>query len=483
MKLRFFLPILAGLFLLPACYHSSISPNASEDADYRERYNEILENPFIKVADEPTSTFSIDADGGAYTNIKNLIESGQLPPENAVRTEELINFFPLNYDLPSGNEPMALNGEVSSCPWQQGHKLIRIGLQAKSLPRAQLPATNWVLLIDVSGSMSDQSKLPLLKEVLTDFVDELRDQDRLSIVTYSGRVRRVLASTSGSDPDKMKKAINKLRAAGSTAGGKAIEMAYEEAVDHFIENGNNQVVLMTDGDFNVGITDQDELIKLVEEKRKSGVFFTTIGVGRGNLNEGMMEQLANHGNGRFEYIGNKDDGTKILIRDFAKFYPVAKDVKIQVSFRSEAVDEYRLIGYENRVLNNQDFDNDSTDAGEIGMGQNITALYEIIPAAGGNSSSQPTADLDFRYKNPNENTSLSMNLTILDANKSFDEASESHRFVTAVAGWGLYLFDSSFKGEVSPDMVRAIALDARQFDPYQYRDEFIELVTLAEELE
>ncbi len=445
-----------------------------------ENYNEIIENPFILTAEEPTSTFSIDADGGSYSNTRRFLSKNQLPPVDAIRTEELVNYFNYDYADAAGDIPIALNGEVSGCPWNAAHRLVRIGIKGKSIPQEALPPSNIVLLIDVSGSMSSEDKLPLLKESFKMFVDELSAEDRIAIVTYAGQSGLLLPSTPGSEKAAIKSAIDKLGAGGSTAGAQGIITAYEVAEANFIEGGNNRVILGTDGDFNVGPSSQEENVKLIEEKRESGVFLTVLGVGEGNYNEALLEQVANHGNGTYEYMDNLEQARKVFIHEFGKFYTVAKDVKVQVDFNPSVVEAYRLIGYENRVLNNEDFEDDKKDAGEIGAGQTITALYEIKPAgSGGGSLSVPSFSIDFRYKFPDEEESRLLNMEVMDEGRGFLQASENMRFAASVASFGLELRDSEYKGETSYDKILDWARGAVSYDPFGYRQEFLQLVERA----
>ena len=344
-----------------------------------ENYNEIFENPFVYSWQQPISTFSIDVDGGSYANCRRYINSGYLPPVDAIRTEEFINYFQYNYGEPDDGLPFFYNAEVAACPWTDGHRILRIGFKGHTISNTDRKGTNFVFLIDVSGSMGDETKLELLKNCFIYFVQQKIDaRDKVAIVTYAGSTQVVLEPTSGKDKDKIISKLQKLSTGGSTNGEGGIRKAYELAQNNFIQDGNNRIILATDGDFNVGISSQEELIKLIDEKRNTGIFLTVIGVGSGNIQEGTMEQLADHGNGNYEYIDNFDQGRKVFINEFNAFYPVAKDVKIQVEFDSTVVKQYRLIGYENRTLSNEDFANDSTDAGDLGSDQDVTAMYEII---------------------------------------------------------------------------------------------------------
>ena len=444
-----------------------------------DKYNVIAENPFVKTAKQPTSTFSIDADGASYTNVRRFIEENRLiPPAGAVRIEEMINFFDMNYRYESSEHPIALNGEVAACPWKSGNQLVRIGIKGKPMSKAELPSSNFVFLIDVSGSMNSVDKLGILKRGFNLMVDEMRGKDRIAIVTYAGDAGLVLASTPCSNKRKIKQAINSLGSGGSTAGAEGILTAYEIATKYFVEGGNNRIIVGTDGDFNVGPSSQMEIVELIEKKRDKGIFLTVLGVGRGNLNDAMMEQLANNGNGSYEYIDKVEQLEKIFIHDFSKFYTVAKDVKVQIKFDSKSVESYRLIGYANRVMNNEDFTDDKKDAGEIGSNQSITALYEIVPKKGITNKS-PMFNIDFRYKKPNEASSRPMNLTVYNSNKDFLEASENMVFAGSVAAFSMLLTDSEYKGTTTYPAVSKW-LNAKSFyDPFGNKKEFKELVLKA----
>ena len=450
-----------------------------DQAGAGDRYNDFEENPFVNVADQPVSTFSIDADGASYANVRRFIREGQLPPKGAVRTEELINYFDLTYPEDNGSHPISLNGEVSGCPWAEGNKLIRIGLQGRSIPKEDLPPSNIVFLIDVSGSMSAVDKLQLLQRGFSLLTDEFTSRDRIAIVTYAGYSQVALESTAGDEKNKIKSAISSLGAGGGTAGAQGIKTAYEIAEQNFIAGGNNRVILGSDGDFNVGISSQDELVSLIESKRDKGIFLTVLGVGRGNLNDGTMEQIANNGNGTYEYIDNLEQAKKVFIHEFHKFYPAAKDVKVQVKFNPINVESYRLIGYENRVLQNEDFEDDKKDAGEISMGQNITALYEIKPKSNPAFRQSPTFTIDFRYKMPDEDTSIPLSLKIFDQGNGFKQASENMKFTTSVAGFGMLLRDSKYKGITTYDHILEWIPDNTLEDLHGFKQEFRSLVTTA----
>ena len=439
----------------------------------------IVENSFIKTADSATSTFSIDADGGSYALARKLINSNPANLDSykeAIRTEEFINYFTYDYPDATNAESIAVNGEVSECPWNTQHKLIRIGVKGKSVDRANYPYANFVLLIDVSGSMGSPDKLQLLKDGFVSFVNQMRPQDRIAIVTYAGQESVALQSTPGTQKTKIIDAINHLGSGGSTNGSAGIRKAYEIAQSNFIQGGNNRVILGTDGDFNVGITSTDELINLIEEKKNSGVFLTTLGVGLGNYNESMMEKLADKGNGTYEYLDSKEELEKVFVTEYNKFITEAKDVKIQVTFNKDIVEEYRLIGYENRVLQTNDFTDDSKDAGEIGAGQTITAIYEIKPKANGDYLTKSSFTIHFRYKKPDEDVSRLIDLDVYDAGHNFNAASENMRFAASLASLGLYLRNSAYKGDATIQKIRAWSATAASFDPFGYRSRHIQLL-------
>ena len=444
-----------------------------------DRYAETTENAFMNVEKDPISTFSIDADGAAYANMRRFLQDDKrIPPADAIRTEEMLNYFDMGYGFDGGDEAIALNGEVSDCPWEKSHKLVRIGIQGKPLDKDNIPPSNYVFLIDVSGSMSTEDKLELLKGGFIDFVDQMSEEDRIAIVTYAGSAGVILQSTSGQDKAKIKRAIKSLGSGGSTAGAQGIITAYEIAEANFIRGGNNRIILGTDGDFNVGPSDTESLIEMIEEKRESGMFLTVLGVGRGNLNDAMLEQLANKGNGTYEYIDCINQLRKVFIQDASKFFAVAKDVKVQIKFAPESVESYRLIGYENRVLATEDFTDDTRDAGEIGAGQGITALYEIVPVKR-EFKRDPVLSVDFRYKAPDSKTSKPLSLVIMDEGNSFARSSEQMRVAASVAAFSLILRDSEYKGEMNLEDVLRWSKGAISFDPYGFKTEFRSLVKTA----
>jgi Ca-activated chloride channel family protein len=437
----------------------------------------VEESPFIKTADSAISTFSIDADGASYALFRQFINKNQNPVKEGIRSEEFMNYFTYDYPDPIDNSAIAVNGEVSDCPWKNGNKLIRIGIKGRSAPLSKYPSANFVLLIDVSGSMQTDNKLELLKKGFIEFVNQMKVQDRIAIVTYAGNAGLVLGSTPGSQKDLIKSKISELKPGGSTNGAAGINLAYEIAQQNFISNGNNRVILGTDGDFNVGVTSQQDLENLIISKRDNGVFLTVLGVGTDNLNEAMMEQVANKGNGNYEYIDNIEEIKKIFINEYSKFLTVAKDVKIQVTFNVSLVEEYRLIGYENRALTTNDFTDDKKDAGEIGAGQTITAIYEIKPVSNANNHVVPTFNIDFRYKLPAETISNSLSLDIFDSGNSFIQASENMRFSASCVALSMYLRNSPYKGTISLSDIKSWANNARSFDPNRYREKHFELLS------
>jgi Ca-activated chloride channel homolog len=467
-----------------------------------EEYGHKDENQFLAVSAHPLSTFSIDVDRASYSNVRRFLLGGQAPPVDAVRLEELVNYFPYDYAGPTGDDPVAVHTELGATPWKQGHQLLRIGLQAKRVDVAGLPASNLVFLIDVSGSMDEPNKLPLVKSALTMLVNTLRQEDRVAIVVYAGSAGLVLPSTSGDQKSRILQAIDSLEAGGSTAGGAGIKRAYDEAVANFIRGGNNRVILATDGDFNVGMSSDGELIRLIEDRRRTGVFLTVLGFGMGNLKDSKMEQLADHGNGNYAYIDNALEAKKTLVHEMGgTLYTVAKDVKIQVEFNPAVVQGYRLLGYENRLLADEDFNDDTKDAGEMGSGHSVTALYEIIPAgpssdgslrrpdslryqASATSRGTPrTTELGFvkvRYKTPDGDRSRLLSQPI--AATPAATASPDFRFQQAVAEFGLLLKNSNYKGSASFSDVIAAARASLGSDPDGYRAEFLRLTAAAQSL-
>ncbi len=464
-----------------------------------ERYARIDENPFLETSRAPLSTFSIDVDTASYANVRRYLNDGQLPPKDAVRIEELINYFEYDYPQPIGNQPFSVNTEVATAPWNHKHKIVSIGLQGKKISMEDAPPSNLVLLLDVSGSMNAPDKLPLLKESLKFLVNQLTAKDRVAIVVYAGASGLILDSTN--NRGDILNALNNLNAGGSTNGGQGIHLAYRVALDNFIQGGNNRVVLATDGDFNVGVTSDNELVSLIESKRRTGIFLSVLGFGTGNTNDSMMEKLADFGNGNYAYIDSQTEARKALGEQVAgTLYTIAKDVKIQVEFNPARVAGFRLIGYENRLLANRDFNDDKKDAGEIGAGHSVTALYEIVPAGQAiendgvdelRYSEVEPSDTRFndelltvklRYKEPNENKSKLLTQGLLDRGNSIENASDNLRFASAVAQFGMLLRDSRYKGSASFGNVSNLVDDSRGNDLKSYRSDFLNLVGKANRL-
>lgn len=468
----------------------------------REEYNHNAENRFKSPVKDPLSTFSIDVDAASYSNMRRFINQGEMPPKDAVRIEEMINYFNYNYPKPTGNDPVRITTEVGICPWNKTHRLVQIGLKAREIENQNLPASNFVFLIDVSGSMFGPTRLELVKSSLRLLVNNLREKDRVAIVTYCGDARVALPSTPGNEKQKIKDALETLTAGGSTAGGAGIKEAYRIAQKNFIAQGNNRIILCTDGDFNVGASSETELENLIESKRKSGIFLTVLGYGMGNYKDNKMQILAQKGNGNHAYIDNIQEANKVLVNEFGStMYAVAKDVKLQVEFNPAKVQSYRLVGYETRILNDEDFNDDTKDAGEMGAGHTVTALYEIIPTGTpGNipgsvdplkyqsqtnvnaqtSNSSELLTVKLRYKTPEEEKSKKIEKSVTDMGK--DNVSPDFRFASAVAMFAQLLKDSDFKGEATYDKVIETANKGLSFDPEGYRAEFVRLVQRAKGL-
>jgi Ca-activated chloride channel family protein len=462
-----------------------------------EEYDAIVENRFLTATENPLSTFSIDVDGGSYSNMRRYLQQGQMPPSGAVRIEELINYFHYDYPQPTGEDPFSINTEMGACAWSPTHQLVVIGLQGRKIPTENLPASNLVFLIDVSGSMMEPNKLPLVQRSLSMLVDQLREQDRVSLVVYAGNAGLVLPSTSGAEKIKIKDAINRLEAGGSTAGGAGIQLAYKVAGQHFIKEGNNRVILCTDGDFNVGPSSDSDLEGIIEKERKSGIFLTVLGYGVGNYKDSKMEKLADKGNGNHSYIDNENEARKVLVNEFGgTLFTIAKDVKLQIEFNPVKVAAYRLIGYENRMLNKEDFNNDTKDAGELGSGHTVTAIYEIIPAGVKNDFSETVDPLKyqkemvkpidntgnewitikFRYKKPEGEKSALLVHTVTGQSLALKETSVNFRFVSAVAQFGMLLRNSEFKQQASFNKTYSLAKNSLGMDREGYRTEFLKLI-------
>ena len=467
-----------------------------------EDYDNIVENKFLSATQNPLSTFSIDVDEAAYSNVRRYLENGSIPPAGAVRIEETINYFDYEYPKPANGEPFTVNTEISECPWNPQHKLVHIGLQGKVIPIDNLPASNMVFLVDVSGSMDEPNKLPLVQASMNMLVDQLREQDKVAIVVYAGSAGLVLPSISGTNKARIKDAINNLQAGGSTAGGEGIKLAYKVAKDNFVKSGNNRIILATDGDFNVGASSDDELVRMIEQERKSGVFLSVLGYGMGNYKDNKMQQLADKGNGNHSYIDNINEARKVLVNEFGStLFTIAKDVKIQIEFNPSKVQAYRLVGYENRMLASEDFNDDNKDAGELGSGHTVTALYEVIPMGVKDDFSKSVDPLKYqsndkktvsnteeimtiklRYKKPDEEISQLITHPVMDNHTMLANTSDNFRFSAAVAEFGLLLRNSVYKQQASYNQVVSMAKKARGMDDNGYRAEFIRLVQSATSL-
>ena len=461
-----------------------------------EEYDAVHENIFQDAIRNPLSTFSIDVDAASYSNVRRFINGGQRPPKDAVRIEEMVNYFDYDYDQPKGDDPFAIFTEIAACPWNTKHKLVHIGLQGKKVETENLPPSNLVFLIDVSGSMSDPNKLPLLKSAFKLLVEQLRQQDKVAIVVYAGAAGMILPSTSGADKRKIIEALDNLEAGGSTAGGEGIKLAYAVAKENFQLGGNNRVILATDGDFNVGESSNASMERLIEEKRKDGVFLTVLGFGMGNYKDSKMETIADKGNGNYAYIDSILEAQKVLVNEFGgTLFTIAKDVKLQIEFNPTKVKAYRLIGYENRMLKNEDFNNDKKDAGDLGSGHTVTALYEIIPVGVESEfykvdelkyqsikvdlssyKSKELMTVKFRYKKPDGEVSKLIVQPLLDGNQSLEKSSDNFRWSAAVAGFGMLLRESEYVQSYSFDKVLQLAQSAKGIDKEGYRIEFINMV-------
>ena len=476
-----------------------------EEEDFNtEGYDHINENKFLKVADNPLSTFSIDVDAASYSNVRRFLNQGQLPPAGAVRIEEMINYFHYEYPQPKNDDPFSINTEISDAPWNKDHKLVLIGLQGKTIPTDNLPASNLVFLIDVSGSMNMPNKLPLVKASMKMLVDQLREQDKVSIVVYAGAAGLVLKPTEGDEKTTIKDAIDNLEAGGSTAGGAGIKLAYKTAKEYFVKGGNNRVILCTDGDFNIGESSDDAMERLIENERKSGVFLTVLGYGMGNYKDSKMQKLADKGNGNHAYIDGISEAKKVLVNEFGgTLFTIAKDVKLQIEFNPAKVQGYRLIGYENRMLAKEDFNDDKKDAGELGSGHTVTALYEVIPVGiksdflkntdslkyqanikpfSKSSHTDEMMTVKFRYKAPDGDVSKLIEHPLKDDKLSIAKTSDNFRFAASVAEFGMLLRNSEFKAASSFDNIISMAKKAKGYDEEGYRSEFIRLVESAQML-
>lgn len=463
-----------------------------------EAYDRIIDNPFLTVRDNPLSTFSIDVDTASYSNVRRFLNEGQLPPKDAVRIEELLNYFNYDYAVPTDEHPFAAHVEISECPWAAAHRLARVGLKGKVIAPEHRPDCNLVFLIDVSGSMEDANKLPLVVRALELLVKQLTEKDRVAIVVYAGSSGVVLDSTHGANKRAILAALRRLRAGGSTNGGAGIELAYQIAVNNFIKGGANRVILCTDGDFNVGVSSAGDLTRMIQDKARSGVFLTVLGFGMGNYKDGTLEKLADLGNGNYGYIDTLAEAKKMLVEQLnATLITIARDVKLQIEFNPAQVSAYRLIGYENRILRKEDFNDDEKDAGELGSGHTVTALYEIVPAgqqvrsAGVDAlkyqrtddrlvDSAETMTVKLRYKLPDQETSRLMTMAAIDPGTALAQASKDFKFAAGVAAFGMVLRDSEHKGAATFPLAETLSAEGNNGS--EYRQEFAELIRSAAKL-
>lgn len=483
--------ILAGLVSACATKNAGYLPVYSENGLYQippetpsgDQFSAFADNPFMSTEKEPVSTFSVDADGASYAYMRRNIMEGCHPNKESVRIEEFLNYFTFDYEDPSDGNLVAINSEVGPCPWNREHRLMRLGIKGQAIEAAKAPVANFVFLVDVSGSMGSEDKLPLLQSSLKALVDYLNPKDRIAIVTYASGVRKVLESTPASEAAKIKAAIGELTAYGSTAGGAGMRMAYEEALKNFIEGGNNRVIMGTDGDFNVGETSTDAILELVQNYAQKGIYLTVCGFGLGNLNDAMMETVSNKGNGTYQYIDSEGEMTKVFVNERARFLAVANDGKAQVTFDPAMVSSYRLIGYENRVMKEDDFKNDRKDAGEIGAGQTITALYEIVPGKDwGTRPRKPVARFDFRYKKQLGEASVALEKSVTTSDGTLSTPNLS--LAAGIAAYGMLLRHSEYSGSASYDMAYDLvkkniaSLDRKDYQ-YKLREELLRLIAKA----
>ncbi len=482
-----------------------LDPKGRGPGEGGDQYDRIVENPFFRALDEPLSTFSIDVDTASYSKVRMFLnEANRLPPADAVRIEEMINYFTYDYDPPADEHPFAAHVEVAQCPWRNQHKIVRVGIKGKEMDQAERPSSNLVFLLDVSGSMNQPNKLPLLQKGMKMLVDQLGENDQVAIVVYAGASGLVLDSTSCDNKQEILDALARLRAGGSTNGGEGIRLAYQVALANFIPGGTNRVLLCTDGDFNVGTTSSGDLVRMAEENAKSNIFLSVLAFGMGNHNDSMLEQISNKGNGNYAFIDTEQEAKKVLVEQMSgTLVTIAKDVKIQVEFNPAAVQAYRLIGYENRILEHQDFNDDTKDAGEIGAGHTVTALYEIIPVGIESDEVLPDVDplkyqrtaaldpeaagdelltLKLRYKQPDGDESTLMTIPVANGDQSIGAASPDFKQAAAVAMFGMLLRDSQYKGNSTYDAVLEIAGDAGRDGSDSYREEFLEMVERAKVL-
>ena len=444
------------------------------------KFNEYADNPFVQTSLQPVSTFSVDADGASYAIVRRYLNAGYNVNPASVRIEELLNYFTFGYAAPTDGNHVAINAEVGECPWNPQHQLLRLGIKGKELKGNEVPLANFVFLVDVSGSMSSSDKLDLLKSGLKAMVYQMNPDDRISLITYSGEVKKLLESTRVKEAAKIVAAIDALQASGYTNGGEALKMAYEEATANYDPACNNRIILGTDGDFNFGVTGTSALTEMVESYAKKGIYMTCLGFGMGNLNDEMMESISNHGNGTYHYIDSETEMMKVFVQERERFVSVANDTKCQVTFDSNLVKEYRLIGYENRVMNQEDFENDQKDAGEIGAGQTVTALYEIVLNDDADRSkvlAKPFATFDCRYKKSLDAESIPLQKT-LKMEDIFNKygRSDDFYFAAGVATFGMVLRNSPYKGDATIQMARDLVKKHMGTDPQGYRKELLELM-------
>jgi Ca-activated chloride channel family protein len=457
--------------------HGRFRQDVQEEEEPRPQYAHFDDHGFVETKKERTSTFAIDVDRASYTNVRRFLMSGQQPPEDAVRIEEMINYFAYDYPQPEGKEPFAVVTEVASCPWNAANRLVRIGVQGRNLEQWKMAPNNLVFLLDVSGSMQPDERLPLLKNAFRLLVDQLRAEDRVAVVVYAQAEGLVLPSTSGANKATILAALDNLQAGGSTAGGDGIELAYKVAKEAFLENGNNRVILATDGDFNVGVTSIAALERLIEKKRATGIDLSVLGVGDDNLQDALMETLADKGNGNYAYLDSMSEAEKVFRHELTgTLVTIAKDVKVQIAFDPAKVASYRQIGYENRALDNEDFDNDDKDAGELGAGHSVTALYEIVPRG---EMHGEIAKLRLRYKEPRGWRSTLMTTAVIDRGTNAQEASRDFQFTAAVAQMGMLLRKSPHAGTATWDDALALAKIARGEDLDGTRAELVALIEKA----
>ena len=473
-----------------------------------EKYDAIVDNPFLRVLDQPLSTFSVDVDTASYSKVRQyLVEYQQMPRPAAVRIEELLNYFHYDYSspLPDQSEPFATHVAVTQCPWNGKHRLVRLALKGREVARQERPASNLVLLIDTSGSMKRPNKLPLLKRAMEMLLTRLDARDRISVVAYAGSAGLVLDGQSAAEAPAIMRGLNRLQAGGSTNGGNGLRLAYQVAREHYVDGGVNRVLLCTDGDFNVGMTGTDQMVEFVEAEAKQGIELTVLGFGMGNLNDSMLEQISGRGNGNYAFIDTENEAKKVLVDQLSgTLVTIAKDVKLQIEFNPASVAAYRLIGYENRVMNAEDFRDDKKDAGEIGAGHSVTALYEVIPVGAATLADVPAVDalkyqkppeqsaaaesgelltLKLRYKLPEEESSQLMEHVVYDSGATFAQADREFQFAAAVAGFGMLLRDSEHRGDWTYDSVLQVAEASTGVDEHGFREEFVELVAIANQLD